>query len=145
MYKSPREWPTHIIKGIITMQTLEFIPTCIVTGHCSYDILRHMNSLPKRKVQCDGTPTAGVYPRLLQFSARLQSIYIIHIYFSFLESAVFLSCIWKVRFNVPIKVAARSKAWTVFARSNTGIVCSNPTRDMDVCVRLFCFCCPVCR
>jgi hypothetical protein len=34
----------------------------------------------------------------------------------------------------PITVAACSKARTVFARSNTGIVGSNPTRDMDVCV-----------
>jgi hypothetical protein len=32
----------------------------------------------------------------------------------------------------------RSKAWNFFARSNTGIVGSNPTQDMDVCVRLFC-------
>jgi hypothetical protein len=31
-------------------------------------------------------------------------------------------------------VAARSKAWTVFARSKSGIVGSNPTRGMDVCV-----------
>jgi hypothetical protein len=31
----------------------------------------------------------------------------------------------------------RSKAWTVFVRSNSGIVGSNPTRGMDVCVRLF--------
>jgi hypothetical protein len=38
----------------------------------------------------------------------------------------------------PIKVAVRSKEWTVFAHSNTGIVGSNPTRGMDVCVRLFC-------
>jgi hypothetical protein len=29
-------------------------------------------------------------------------------------------------------------AWTIFARSNAGIVDSNPTQDMDVCVRLFC-------
>jgi hypothetical protein len=35
--------------------------------------------------------------------------------------------------------AAQSKAWTVFARSNTGIVGSNPTWGMDVCVRLFWF------
>jgi hypothetical protein len=33
-----------------------------------------------------------------------------------------------------IAVAARSKARTVFARSNTGIVRSNPTIGMDVCV-----------
>jgi hypothetical protein len=38
----------------------------------------------------------------------------------------------------PIAVAARSKAWTVFAHSNTEIVGSNRTQDMDVCVRLFC-------
>jgi hypothetical protein len=39
----------------------------------------------------------------------------------------------------PITVAARCKEWTVFARSNTGIVGSNPT-CMDTCVRLFCVC-----
>jgi hypothetical protein len=31
-----------------------------------------------------------------------------------------------------------------FARSNSGIVGSNPTRDMDVCVRLFCVCVVLC-
>jgi hypothetical protein len=31
----------------------------------------------------------------------------------------------------PITVAARSKAWKVFSRSNTGIVGWNPTLDMD--------------
>jgi hypothetical protein len=41
-------------------------------------------------------------------------------------------------FHWPITVAARSKAWTVFYRTNTGIVCSNPIRGMDVCERLFC-------
>jgi hypothetical protein len=34
-------------------------------------------------------------------------------------------------------VAARSKAWTVFACSNMGVVGSNLTRDTDVCVRLY--------
>jgi hypothetical protein len=38
---------------------------------------------------------------------------------------------------MPITVAARSKAWTIFAHSNAGIMCSNPTWVMDVCVRLF--------
>jgi hypothetical protein len=41
-------------------------------------------------------------------------------------------------------VAARPKAWTVFARSNAGIVGSNPTQRMDVCVRLFCVCVILC-
>jgi hypothetical protein len=36
-----------------------------------------------------------------------------------------------------ITVAARSKEWTVFARSNAGIVISNPNQGMDVCVRLY--------
>jgi hypothetical protein len=34
----------------------------------------------------------------------------------------------------PIMMTAQSKAWTVFARSNAGIVGSNPTQDVDVCV-----------
>jgi hypothetical protein len=37
-------------------------------------------------------------------------------------------------------MAARSKAWTVYVRSNVEIVGSNPAQDMDVCVRLFCVC-----
>jgi hypothetical protein len=36
-----------------------------------------------------------------------------------------------------IIVAAHSKAWTVFARSNTGIVGSNPSRDMDICLCVY--------
>jgi hypothetical protein len=34
----------------------------------------------------------------------------------------------------PITVAARPKAWTAFPRSNAGIVGSNPTQGMDVCI-----------
>jgi hypothetical protein len=45
----------------------------------------------------------------------------------------------------PIAVAERSKAWTVFAHSNIGVMGSNPTWNMNVCVRLFRLCCPVCR
>jgi hypothetical protein len=36
--------------------------------------------------------------------------------------------------HLPITVAARSKTRNVFTRSNTGIVGSNPTHGMDVCV-----------
>jgi hypothetical protein len=39
-----------------------------------------------------------------------------------------------------ITVAVQSKAWNVFTHSNTGIVGSNPTWSMDVCVYLFCVC-----
>jgi hypothetical protein len=37
----------------------------------------------------------------------------------------------------PITVAALSKASTVFARSNAGIVGSNATQGMDVCVCVY--------
>jgi hypothetical protein len=42
----------------------------------------------------------------------------------------------------PVTVAERSKAWTVFARSEAGIVGSNPTKGMDVwCVCVCAFFC----
>jgi hypothetical protein len=34
----------------------------------------------------------------------------------------------------PVTLAARSKARTVFARSNAGIMGWNPTQGMDVCI-----------
>jgi hypothetical protein len=40
--------------------------------------------------------------------------------------------------EAPVLLAERSEARTVFGRSNTGIVGSNPTRGMDVCPRFFC-------
>jgi hypothetical protein len=40
----------------------------------------------------------------------------------------------------PITVAGPYKAWTVFAGYNIGIVGSNLTRGMEVCVRLFWVC-----
>jgi hypothetical protein len=48
--------------------------------------------------------------------------------------------------NSLTKVAGRFKARTLFARSNTGIVGSNPTSGMDVgvCAFILCICCPVC-
>jgi hypothetical protein len=48
--------------------------------------------------------------------------------------------------SYPVTVAERSKACTVFARSEAGIVVSNPTYDMDVryvYVFILCLCCPV--
>jgi hypothetical protein len=51
---------------------------------------------------------------------------------------------WEVWLNRPITVAARSKSWTILARSNTGFVGSNPIRGMDVYVRLFCVCVVLC-
>jgi hypothetical protein len=41
---------------------------------------------------------------------------------------------------LPITVAARSETWTVFSRSNTRIMGSNPTQGMDVCLLLFSVC-----
>jgi hypothetical protein len=39
--------------------------------------------------------------------------------------------------HMQITVATWCKAWTVFARSNAGIVGSNPTQGMDVCVCVY--------
>jgi hypothetical protein len=44
-----------------------------------------------------------------------------------------------LRATEPITVAGLSKAGTVFAGLNTGIVGSNPTRGMDVCVCVLLF------
>jgi len=40
-------------------------------------------------------------------------------------------------------MAKRSKASTVFCRSNIGIAGTNPARGMGVCLRLSVLCCPV--
>jgi hypothetical protein len=40
----------------------------------------------------------------------------------------------------PFTVAARSKAWNVFALSKAGIAGSDPTQGIDVCLCLFCVC-----
>jgi hypothetical protein len=45
----------------------------------------------------------------------------------------------------PVPVAERSEARTVFGRSNTGIVGSNLTGGMDVCLRFSVLCCSVYR
>jgi hypothetical protein len=43
-----------------------------------------------------------------------------------------------IQITLPVTVAAESKAYTVFARSDTGIVGSNPIQGMDVwCVYAF--------
>jgi hypothetical protein len=57
------------------------------------------------------------------------------------QSLLYFHNIVKVYWDrLPITVAARSKTWTVFVPSDAGAVGSNPTRVMDVCVRLFCVC-----
>jgi hypothetical protein len=40
--------------------------------------------------------------------------------------------------SILTRLHTRSKAWNVFALSNTWIVGSNPTRGKDVCPLLFC-------
>jgi hypothetical protein len=44
---------------------------------------------------------------------------------------------------VPVSMAARSKASTVFDRSNIRIAASNPARGMDVCLCFSVLYCPV--
>jgi hypothetical protein len=67
-----------------------------------------------------------------------------HLWIAFMSvysRCIFLSSYFLSQwFYAAANSTARPKAWTVFARSNTGIVGSNPTRGMDntdVCVRLF--------
>jgi hypothetical protein len=55
------------------------------------------------------------------------------------NAVILLISLWMNRLK-PITMAAWSKAWTVFARWNAGIVGSNPTQGMHICVRLFCVC-----
>jgi hypothetical protein len=59
----------------------------------------------------EGSPCRNVYNSVDAFSLIIVSIYTLR----------------------PVKVAAQSKAWTIFARSDAGIVGSNPTQGMDVC------------
>jgi hypothetical protein len=51
---------------------------------------------------------------------------------------VYIDAIWR-RF-----ILADNSGCAVFARSNAGIVGSNPTRGMDVCGRLFYVCVVLC-
>jgi hypothetical protein len=50
---------------------------------------------------------------------------------------IFSFCYYNLCTVLLITVAAQSKAWTIFSRSNTGMVDSNPIQGMDVFVRLF--------
>jgi hypothetical protein len=45
--------------------------------------------------------------------------------------------------RMPVSIAERSKAGTVYDRSNIEIAGSNPTWGMDVCPRVSVLCCPV--
>jgi hypothetical protein len=60
----------------------------------------------------------------------------VHHSLSYWQPAAFLSVsVWfQHKADLPSTVAARCKVWTAFARSNAGIVSSNRTRCMDVCV-----------
>jgi hypothetical protein len=55
------------------------------------------------------------------------------------------SCYLFPIYQTPIRMAGRSKARNYFARSNTGIVGSNPTRQIDVRLRFSCVYVVLCR
>jgi hypothetical protein len=81
----------------------------------------------------------------IQFVAVFLSYGILQIFrFEYLHPRMRTVCYTCISFVVchrqPITVASRSKAWNLFAYSNTGIVGSNPTQAMDSCLRLFCVC-----
>jgi hypothetical protein len=56
------------------------------------------------------------------------------------EIRILIPNLFPLHESVPITVAPRAKAGYVFACSNTGIVGSNPTQNMDVSLCLFCVC-----
>jgi hypothetical protein len=58
--------------------------------------------------------------------------------FYYLNIRLFIIIITTITIK-PVPMAARSKARTVFGRSNIGIAVSNPAWGMDVCPRFFCF------
>jgi hypothetical protein len=45
--------------------------------------------------------------------------------------------------NMPVSIAERSKACTVYDCLNIEIAGLNPAQGMDVCVRVSVFCCPM--
>jgi hypothetical protein len=46
---------------------------------------------------------------------------------------------------MPVSIAERSKACTIYDRSNIKIAVSNPAQGMNVCLRVSVLCCPVFR
>jgi hypothetical protein len=46
---------------------------------------------------------------------------------------------------MPVSIAKRSKASTVYDRLNTEITGLIPARGMDACLRVSVLCCPVCQ
>jgi hypothetical protein len=52
----------------------------------------------------------------------------------------FIDTVVLSHWHVPMTVATLSEAWTIFTRSNSAVVSSNPIPVIDVCVCLFCVC-----
>jgi hypothetical protein len=61
-------------------------------------------------------------------------------YVSIMSQTLCLDCYMSWR----MPVCGLPKAWTVFARLNSGFVVSNPTQDMVICVLVFCDCLFLC-
>lgn len=87
----------------------------------------------------------GKYKEIAYFSNIFHTVTMVelirsfsYLYLSELSETTENAIGWKVSW--PIMVAARFKARTISARSHTGVVGSNPTLGMDVCLRLLCVC-----
>jgi hypothetical protein len=76
--------------------------------------------------------------------SQINPVHVIHSYFFEIYVNVINSFTRRYSMWSWITIAARSKAWTVFTLSNAGIVSSNPSQGMDVCVHLFCVCVVLC-
>jgi hypothetical protein len=76
-------------------------------------------------IACSKLPKGHIY---IRYISRTKST-------SLLDADFLLGILYGIML---ITVAARSKAENVFAHSKTGIVVSNPTQDMGVCVYSVC-------
>jgi hypothetical protein len=120
-----REWVVSAVNEHVRSQGMYLINMCTPMGNTfPLFIVRGMTSLRKNQfgLVCSKTEVCQTTRwTLLKLHFNL---------------AVFI----KLGYEMLITVAARTEAWTVFACSNIWIVGSNPTKGMDVCVRLFCDC-----
>jgi hypothetical protein len=98
---------------------------------------RRMNFWPRRKIIINSER----FPHKCKYSVYLSTVRL-----RIMFAAIIISLLKNINYFTlvsvqwPITAVVRSKAWTIFAHSNNGIVGSIPTWGMDVCVRLFYVC-----
>jgi hypothetical protein len=133
----------HHMQGVNTETLLTVLPvrsSFLTLGHLGVQItdalyLSEPGSLQKLSLfLCNQTQMThkNTYPPLSCPKRRVYSGFILCVIV--FMSVLYLSNYPYVYFCVPITVVVRSEAWNVFAGSNIGILGSNPTQGLDVCV-----------